>query len=87
MNLKDKEIRKKTREELYKAVAAGDIDVAQAAKMVRIIYGLNQDEFAKKVGVTRKTISLIETGKGNPGIQVLKKILKPMKLKLTVTSE
>lgn len=87
MNLKDKEIRKRTKEELYKAMETGDIDVAQAVKMVRIICGLNQDEFAKKVGVTRKTISLIETGKGNPGIQVLKKILKPMKLKISVVSE
>lgn len=39
-------------------------------KMARIEHDLSQDELAKKVGVTRQTIGLIELGKYNPTISV-----------------
>ena len=39
-------------------------------KMARIEHDLSQDELAKKVGVTRQTIGLIELGKYNPTLSV-----------------
>lgn len=32
--------------------------------------GLNQEEFAKAIGVSRQTISAIETGKYNPSLEL-----------------
>ncbi len=32
--------------------------------------GLSQDEFAKTIGVSRQTISSIETGKYNPSLEL-----------------
>ena len=32
--------------------------------------GLNQEEFAKKIGVSRQTVSSIETGKYNPSLDL-----------------
>ncbi|MFL0584059.1 helix-turn-helix transcriptional regulator [Solibacillus silvestris] len=39
-------------------------------KMARIEHDLSQDELAKKIGVTRQTIGLIELGKYNPTLSV-----------------
>ena len=39
-------------------------------KMARIEMDLSQEELAKKVGVTRQTIGLIELGKYNPTLSV-----------------
>lgn len=32
--------------------------------------GLNQEDFAKKLGVSRQTVSSIETGKYNPSLEL-----------------
>ncbi|MEJ8737065.1 helix-turn-helix transcriptional regulator [Erysipelotrichaceae bacterium HCN-30851] len=37
---------------------------------LRKALGLNQDEFAKTIGVSRQTISSIETGKYNPSLEL-----------------
>ena len=47
-------------------------------KMARIEYDLSQDELAKKVGVTRQTIGLIELGKYNPTLSVCIAICKTL---------
>ena len=39
-------------------------------KMARAGKDLSQEELAKKVGVTRQTIGMIEAGKFNPSIQL-----------------
>lgn len=41
---------------------------------LRKALGLNQDEFAKTIGVSRQTISSIETGKYNPSLELAFKI-------------
>ena len=47
-------------------------------KMARIEHDLSQDELAKKVGVTRQTIGLIELGKYNPTLSVCIAICKTL---------
>ena len=47
-------------------------------KMARIEHDLSQDELAKKVGVTRQTIGLIELGKYNPTLSVCVAICKTL---------
>ncbi|MBR5471048.1 MAG: helix-turn-helix transcriptional regulator [Oscillibacter sp.] len=39
-------------------------------EQLRKAQGLNQDEFAKKLRVSRQTISSIETGKYNPSLEL-----------------
>lgn len=43
-------------------------------KLARIALGLTQEELAKKIDVSRQTISLIESNKYNPSIKLCIKI-------------
>jgi len=43
-------------------------------KIGRISFSMTQKELAKKVGVTRQTISLIEQGDYNPSLALCKRI-------------
>ena len=45
-------------------------------KRLRLARGLNQVEFAKAMGVSRQTISSLETGRYNPSITLAYKIAK-----------
>ncbi|NEU32141.1 helix-turn-helix transcriptional regulator [bacterium LRH843] len=47
-------------------------------KMARIEHDLSQEELAKKVGVTRQTIGLIEVGKYNPTLNLCISICKAL---------
>lgn len=48
--------------------------VAQQIKEVRTKNKLSQDRFAKKIGVTGKTVSAYETGRCMPPLKVLENI-------------
>ncbi|WP_034744548.1 helix-turn-helix transcriptional regulator [Halalkalibacter wakoensis] len=47
-------------------------------KMARMEHDLSQEELAKKVGVTRQTIGLIELGKYNPTLNLCIAICKAL---------
>lgn len=47
-------------------------------KMARIEYDMNQEDLAKAIGVTRQTISLIESGKYNPTLNLCILICKSL---------
>ncbi|ERN53874.1 helix-turn-helix transcriptional regulator [Alkalihalophilus pseudofirmus] len=47
-------------------------------KIARTEHDLSQAELAKKVGVTRQTIGLIEAGKYNPTLQLCLSICKTL---------
>lgn len=44
--------------------------------------GIKQDEFAKLMGVSRQTISSLETGKYNPSIFLAYKIAKHFEMRI-----
>ncbi len=46
--------------------------------MARVEHDLSQQELAKKVGVSRQTIGLIELGKYNPTLQLCVAICKAL---------
>lgn len=50
-------------------------DLGVRLRGVRIAHGLSQRQLAKKAGVTNSTISLIESGRLNPSVGALKRIL------------
>lgn len=47
-------------------------------KVARTEKDLSQEELAKRVGVTRQTIGMIETGKFNPSLQLCIAICKAL---------
>lgn len=47
-------------------------------KSARAALDLSQDDLAKKVGVTRQTIGMIETGKFNPSLALCIAICKAL---------
>ncbi|WP_026674035.1 helix-turn-helix transcriptional regulator [Alkalihalobacterium bogoriense] len=47
-------------------------------KITRIQIGMTQEQLAKKVGVTRQTIGLIEKGEYNPSLQLCIAIAKQL---------
>lgn len=47
---------------------------------IRKSQGIRQEDFAKAVGVSRQTISSLETGRYNPSIQLAYKIAKYFQL-------
>ncbi|MDR0372457.1 MAG: helix-turn-helix transcriptional regulator [Nitrososphaerota archaeon] len=51
-------------------------------KLARIACDLSQEQLAEKIGVTRQTISLIESGKYNPTIKLCILICKALKTTL-----
>jgi len=54
---------------------AFDLDIGRRLRAFREAAGLSQRMLAKKVEVTNSTISLIESGKVNPSVGALKRIL------------
>ncbi len=53
-----------------------DLDIGRRLRALRERAGLSQRMLAKKVEVTNSTISLIESGKVNPSVGALKRILE-----------
>ena len=49
---------------------------------IRKVGGIRQEDFAKALGVSRQTISSLETGRYNPSIQLAHKIAKYFNLSI-----
>jgi len=62
-------------------ILLGKITQGELLKRLRVeVLGLKQDEYAKLVSVSRKTLSDIENDKGNYSAEVINKIYKPFGL-------
>ncbi|MCU6665150.1 helix-turn-helix transcriptional regulator [Silvania hatchlandensis] len=62
-------------------ILLGQISQGQALKKLRVdVLGLRQDEYARLVKVSRKTLSDVENDKGNYSTEVVNKIYKPFGL-------
>ena len=48
--------------------------VGHLIKIARISKGIGQDELAKKIGVSKNYISLVENSKKKPGVEFLKQV-------------
>lgn len=51
-------------------------------KEKRIEKGFSQESLARKIGVTRQTINLIEAGKYNPSLRICKGIARELNASL-----
>ena len=65
---------RRERIELYEAIAAGTLSIAQAARRMRKLSMLTQAEFARHRGVSARVIMEIERGIGNPTVRTLNQI-------------
>ena len=63
------------KEALFDAVESNAYDLGKAIFLMRRATGINRQDFAKKIGVTRRTLEEIEQGRGNPTLKTLEKIL------------
>ena len=51
-------------------------------RVYRAMYGMTQEELAKRVGVTRQTIIAIEKGRYDPSLSLAFKIAKALNAKI-----
>ncbi|WP_172327188.1 cupin domain-containing protein [Mangrovicoccus sp. HB161399] len=68
-------------------IPAEDIELGLRLRATRERAGLSQRALAKKVGVPNSTISLIESGKMNPSVGALRKILDGIPISLSAFFE
>ncbi|HCA5510820.1 helix-turn-helix transcriptional regulator [Klebsiella variicola] len=62
-------------------IMLGAISQGEALKKLRVeVLGLRQDEYARLVDVSRKTLSEVENDKGNYSAEIINKIYKPFGL-------
>ncbi|WP_323076865.1 helix-turn-helix transcriptional regulator [Klebsiella variicola] len=62
-------------------IMLGAISQGEALKKLRVeVLGLRQDEYARLVDVSRKTLSDVENDKGNYSAEITNKIYKPFGL-------
>mgnify|MGYP003939497845 CR=1 FL=1 len=60
--------------------------IGQKIKRIRDNHNLSQDRFGKKIGLSGKTISAYETGRTNPPIKILQKIVAVYKTQLLTST-
>jgi DNA-binding XRE family transcriptional regulator len=63
------------KQELFDEIEKGKYSIGKSIFMMRRSVGVNRIDFAKKIGVSRRTLEEIEQDKGNPTINTLQKIL------------
>jgi transcriptional regulator with XRE-family HTH domain len=76
--------RNAARHALYERVKQGDLELADAVRMMRRSAGKTQAEYAKLVGVSPRVLIDFERGAGNPTVRTLRRMLEPFGLELTV---
>lgn len=57
--------------------------ICKRIKKFRNEMGLTQEELAEKVGVSRVYIGYVEQGRNSPSLEILEKIAKSLKVKIS----
>lgn len=67
--------RRDARRALFEAAGKGELAVGDAVRRMRLITGLTQADFARRIaGISPGALAQIESGRGNPTIETLDKI-------------
>ncbi len=67
-----------TVEEYVVRESASGKDFSRNLKTLRVMRGLDQQELAEKIGRTRSTVSLLETGKQKPHRSTVKRLAEAL---------
>jgi y4mF family transcriptional regulator len=59
-------------------------EIGELIQQRRAKLSLKQEDLSEMTGVTGKTIYLIESGKGNPSLQTLQKVLSVLGLEINI---
>jgi transcriptional regulator with XRE-family HTH domain len=70
------------RRTLIDRLSQAEPDIPQACRWIREAVGLNQEDFARLIGLSRPQLARIERGEANPTLESLLAIGKPFGLKL-----
>lgn len=62
------------RTEISRRAADGDLKLPEAIRDLRKALGLSQEEFGSRFSLSRRQVSELETGKGNPTLRTLRRI-------------
>lgn len=72
------------RREIQHRAAEGRLVFPAAIRDIREALDLTQDEFARAFGMTRQQVVSLESGKANPTVETLRRIVRPFRLTLGV---
>lgn len=68
---------------LVRQLLAGEISEGRLLRTLRReVLGLSQDEYARLVGVSRRTLSDMEGDKGNVSVAVMNRVYRPLGLRV-----
>lgn len=78
--------RTQARDQMVKQFLNGEFSQGDLLKKLRLeVLGVKQDEFAKLVKVSRKTISDVENNHGNYSVKTINQIFRPFRLALKLS--
>lgn len=60
----------------------GRLSLPDACRAIRVLDGVSQDEFARRIGVNRKVVKALEAGRGNPRRESLERIARAAGLRI-----
>jgi len=72
------------RRDIQQRAAEGRLALPSAIREIRNALDMTQDEFARAFQLTRQQVVTIESGKSNPTIDTLRRIVRPFRLTLGV---
>lgn len=70
----DPEAERALRTEFFEEIRAGRLTIGEAVKKMRRISRLTIEEFAQHRGISVGTLKQIESGRGNPSVEVLDRV-------------
>ena len=71
------------RETIADRLAAGELCLGEAVRLMRLAFGMTQVQYAKLVGVDLRVLADVEKSVGNPRLETLEKLSKPYGLKVS----
>jgi DNA-binding XRE family transcriptional regulator len=78
------EDKRNVRETIADRLAAGELTLGEAVKLMRLAVGMTQAQYAKMVGVDIRVLIAVEKGQGNPRLDSLEKIARPYGLAVSL---
>lgn len=72
------------RRAVQQKAAEGRLVFPAAIRDIREALDLTQEEFARAFGMTRQQVVALESGKANPTVETLSRIMRPFRLTLGV---
>ncbi len=78
------EDKRNVRETIADRLAAGEVTLGEAVRLMRLAVGMTQANYAKMVGVDIRVLIDVEKGQGNPRLDSLEKIARPYGLAVSL---